>query len=72
MSTTRRELLRNSALTGAGIMIAGSFGSLFDIGTAAAKGAGPSGGYGPLVPDPAGLLDLPAGFRYNVLFRSQA
>ncbi|MEO7448906.1 MAG: alkaline phosphatase PhoX, partial [Humibacillus sp.] len=24
-------------------------------------------GYGPLVPDPAGLLDLPAGFHYTVL-----
>ena len=24
-------------------------------------------GYGPLVPDPAGLLDLPAGFSYRVL-----
>ncbi|NHA68171.1 alkaline phosphatase PhoX [Phycicoccus flavus] len=24
-------------------------------------------GYGPLVPDPAGLLDLPAGFSYSVL-----
>ncbi|WP_284126634.1 alkaline phosphatase PhoX [Parerythrobacter aestuarii] len=26
-------------------------------------------GYGPLVPDPAGLLDLPAGFSYRVISR---
>ncbi len=26
-------------------------------------------GYGPLVPDPHGLLDLPKGFRYTVLSR---
>ncbi|WP_336981167.1 alkaline phosphatase PhoX [Altererythrobacter fulvus] len=26
-------------------------------------------GYGPLVPDPAGMLDLPAGFSYRVLSR---
>jgi len=72
VSTTRRELLRNSALTGAGIMLAGSFGPLFDVGMASAKGAGQTAGYGPLVADPAGLLDLPDGFRYRVLYRSQA
>lgn len=30
----------------------------------------PSAGYGPLLPDPKGLLDLPAGFSYKVIARS--
>ncbi len=37
-----------------------------------ARGAKPSGGfagYGALVPDPAGLLDLPQGFSYRVISR---
>src|SRR5690606_39903109 len=34
----------------------------------AGLGSAPPGiGYGPLVPDPAGLLDLPPGFSYRVL-----
>ena len=37
--------------------------------TRAAPRAPAAGGYGPLVADPAGLLDLPAGFRYTVLSR---
>ncbi len=32
-----------------------------------ARASKPSGGYGPLIADPAGLLDLPAGFSYRVL-----
>ena len=28
-----------------------------------------SAGYGPLVPDPGGLLDLPEGFQYRVISR---
>ncbi|MGO4419414.1 alkaline phosphatase PhoX [Streptomyces sp. MCAF7] len=52
---------------------AGNISELF-AGTAAAAEPGPeaaagSGGYGPLVPDPDGLLDLPEGFRYRVLSR---
>ncbi len=50
---------------GVGITFAGSLSELF-TGSAAAHGRG---GYGPLVPDPAGLLDLPKGFRYKVLSR---
>lgn len=34
-----------------------------------AAGAAPAG-FGPLVPDPAGILDLPAGFRYVVVSRT--
>ncbi|MEM9295612.1 MAG: alkaline phosphatase PhoX [Planctomycetota bacterium] len=35
--------------------------------TAAWGESGPSAGYGPLVSDPKGVLDLPAGFTYRVL-----
>ena len=33
----------------------------------AASAQGSAAGYGPLVPDPQGLIDLPAGFSYRVL-----
>jgi uncharacterized protein len=65
---TRRALLRNSALTGAAM----AAGGLSAILPASAAGALPAGGYGPLVPDPNGLLDLPAGFSYSVIARSAA
>ncbi|MDX3095314.1 DUF839 domain-containing protein [Streptomyces sp. ME19-03-3] len=65
MSVTRRQMMAASGALGAGIAVAGSVGELF-AGTAFAAGAG---GYGPLVPDPDGLLDLPRGFRYRVLSR---
>lgn len=35
--------------------------------TRTALGAAGFAGYGPLVPDPQGLLDLPQGFSYRVL-----
>lgn len=63
MTLTRRDLLKNSALTGASIAAGSVFSGLALGGVAA---AGPMG-YGPLVSDPAGLLDLPEGFRYRVL-----
>ncbi|MEV0117600.1 alkaline phosphatase PhoX [Streptomyces sp. NPDC050844] len=65
MSTTRREVLARTGAVGAGIAFTGALSELF-AGSAAAQG---KGGYGPLVPDPAGLLDLPKGFRYKVLSR---
>ena len=34
-----------------------------------AGGGSPSLGFGPLQPDPNGILDLPAGFAYRVLDR---
>ncbi|MGA4842717.1 alkaline phosphatase PhoX [Streptomyces sp. G45] len=79
-SLTRRDFTRRSAATGAGIAIAGSAGALAtapgalaaedpDVaGEATADGHGHGApGYGPLVPDPEGLLALPAGFSYRVL-----
>ncbi|MFS0698292.1 alkaline phosphatase PhoX [Streptomyces nitrosporeus] len=60
---TRRQVLAGSGAAVAAISFSGAFGELF-AGTATARG---HAGYGPLVPDPDGLLDLPKGFRYRVL-----
>ncbi|AGJ58065.1 alkaline phosphatase PhoX [Streptomyces sp. NPDC053741] len=62
---TRRQVLAGSAATAASVAFTGAFTELFS-GTADARG---HSGYGPLVPDPDGLLDLPKGFRYRVLSR---
>lgn len=66
-SASRRQVIARTAALGGALAFAGNLTELF-AGTAA---AGPLGhrGYGPLVPDPGGLLDLPAGFRYRVLSR---
>jgi secreted PhoX family phosphatase len=76
MSLTRRELMRNTAFAGLGCALAaGSIDAVFGASPAFAD-AGPAGsgsgavGFGPLVPDPAHLLDLPAGFSYTVLSRA--
>ncbi|MFE5957893.1 alkaline phosphatase PhoX [Streptomyces rubiginosohelvolus] len=63
-TATRRQVLAGSGAAAA-IAFTGAFSELF-AGTAAARG---HNGYGPLVPDPDGLLDLPKGFRYRVLSR---
>ncbi|WP_338146272.1 alkaline phosphatase PhoX [Streptomyces boncukensis] len=68
MSTTRRQALARTGAAGAAIAFSGALTELF-AGTAAAQSTGGSAGYGPLVPDPDGLLDLPRGFRYRVLSR---
>ncbi|MFD6437098.1 alkaline phosphatase PhoX [Streptomyces venezuelae] len=84
MSLTRRDFARHSALTGAGVALAGSVGALATAPGALAatdvesvhdaeeaRGHGHHGpGYGPLIPDPEGLLALPAGFSYRVLTHS--
>lgn len=57
---TRRKFLRGSALTAGGAAIALSPGA-----TALARR--PRAGYGRLVEDPNGLLDLPRGFGYRVV-----
>lgn len=64
MTLSRRRFLRASVL-GAGALIAPSG---VDTALAAiARGARASAdGYGPLQRDPAGLLDLPAGFEYRM------
>jgi secreted PhoX family phosphatase len=82
MSLTRRDFTRHSALTGAGVALAGSVGVLATAPNAlastesetaseeSADGCGGGVGYGPLVPDPDGILALPAGFRYRVITHS--
>jgi secreted PhoX family phosphatase len=64
---SRREILARSAQGGLGLALSGSLGLLFN-GTASA--AGRSVGYGPLIPDPAGILSLPEGFSYTILAKS--
>ncbi|GAA2246171.1 PhoX family protein [Streptomyces amakusaensis] len=66
MSATRRQLLARTGALSAGIAFTGALSELFTT-TAAARGRR---GHGPLVPDPAGILDLPHGFRYSVLSRA--
>ncbi|MFD5131452.1 alkaline phosphatase PhoX [Streptomyces olindensis] len=79
MSLTRRDFARTSAITGAGVALAGSVGALatapnalasYDTDTDSAEDAADGGngvGYGPLVPDPDGILALPAGFTYKII-----
>ncbi|MEU0650459.1 alkaline phosphatase PhoX [Streptomyces umbrinus] len=82
MSLTRRDFARRSAITGAGVALVGSVGTLATAPGALAStdtetmgddadrhggGHGGAVGYGPLLPDPKGVLALPAGFRYRVI-----
>jgi secreted PhoX family phosphatase len=70
-SLPRRDLLRTGALGGLGIAISGSFPAIAGTGPAQAveraAGRSQAAGYGDLVPDPAGLLALPAGFSYRIV-----
>jgi uncharacterized protein len=60
---SRRDLLKSSAVAGAGLLIGGYVDGLrFALPALAAPE-----GYGSLQPDPAGLLDLPTGFRYDIV-----
>ncbi|MFF9375192.1 alkaline phosphatase PhoX [Streptomyces griseoluteus] len=76
MSLTRRDFARTTAVTGAGVVLAGSVGALAtapqalaaaDLDGARDEHGHPGIGYGPLVPDPDGILALPAGFSYRVV-----
>ncbi|MFF7386733.1 alkaline phosphatase PhoX [Streptomyces griseoluteus] len=76
MSLTRRDFARTTAVTGAGVVLAGSVGALAtapqalaaaDLDGARDAHGHPGIGYGPLVPDPDGILALPAGFTYRVV-----
>ena len=62
---TRRGFLGRTAATGLGIAFAGSIDAI--AGTAASAATRSATGYGPLVPDPAGILSLPQGFSYRIL-----
>jgi secreted PhoX family phosphatase len=56
---TRRTFLRRGAVTAGGALALNP--------AAALAQSGRSAGYGPLVEDPGGLIDLPRGFRYRVV-----
>ena len=64
---SRRHLLARGAQGSLGLALSGSLGLLFN-GTATAAGEG--AGYGPLVPDPAGILSLPEGFSYKLIAKT--
>jgi uncharacterized protein len=67
---SRRDLLARAGAAGVAVTFAGTVGSLVSADMAVgAAGVVPRVGYGPLVPDPAGLLDLPRGFQYRVVSR---
>jgi secreted PhoX family phosphatase len=72
VSLTRRSFLRRAAAASAGWVVPGA---LEALAARAAVAATPKAlaavGYGPLVPDPNGLLDLPEGFRYRALSMGQ-
>lgn len=68
-SVNRRQVLAGSGVASLGLVMSGAVGSVFG---ATASAATPRGfrGYGELVPDPAGIVDLPAGFTYSVFSRA--
>jgi uncharacterized protein len=62
---SRRSFLGRGAAAGLGIAFAGSIEAI--AGTAAHAATRSASGYGPLVPDPAGILSLPKGFSYRIV-----
>ncbi len=68
MTVRRRDFLLRTGASGLALGMAGSTAGLFSS-LPEAGAAGPRTGYGPLVADPDGVLDLPRGFRYAVLSR---
>ncbi len=68
MPLSRRDFLVRTGAAGLSLGLAGSVEALFTA-LPAAGARGPRTGYGPLVPDPAGILDLPRDFSYQILSR---
>ena len=66
---SRRAMLNRSAAA-LGIALAGNLEGLFGDAVTQAAAQGRRVGYGPLVPDPKGLLSLPEGFSYTVVAQS--
>jgi secreted PhoX family phosphatase len=65
---SRRQFVARAAAAGVAVSVAGSVEALFTSEPALGT-SGPKVGYGPLVPDPHGMLDLPSGFSYKILSR---
>ncbi|WP_329387051.1 PhoX family protein [Streptomyces sp. NBC_01351] len=79
MPLSRRDFTARTVIAGAGVALTGTVGALATApGALAAEDTTPRDehgrpcepGYGPLVPDPAGILALPAGFKYRVITHS--
>ncbi len=68
MTLSRRKLLARSSAAGFGIAVTGLVDALFTANSVAGN-RGPAHSYGPLISDPAEVLDLPVGFRYTVISR---
>ena len=67
---SRRQFLKSSAAVSAGFLGLRSLVSAAPPPTPqGGAGASPRAGFGPLVRDPEGVLDLPEGFRYRVISR---
>jgi len=67
MTPDRRCFLGATATAFAGLAASGGFST--DGLARAPRKTGSFAGYGPLLPDPAGFLDLPEGFSYRVISR---
>ncbi len=71
MPTSRRNLLAGGAIAGVGLAMAGAVPSLAQASPGRPHKPGtPRVPFPPLVDDPAGVLALPAGFRYAVVTRT--
>jgi secreted PhoX family phosphatase len=68
---SRRSLLNRSAAA-LGIAVTGQIEGLFGDAVTQAAAHGRPPGYGPLVPDPRGLLSLPEGFSHSIVAQSGA
>ena len=66
LSVTRRSFLGGTTTAGLGFAFAGA-GSLEAFARPGPGPSAPKSGYGPLLPDPNGLLALPKGFSYKVV-----
>lgn len=61
MMTTRREFIRSSAMVGIGFL------GLYKFSAAQGLPTSNGVGYGPLLPDPDGIFNLPKGFTYQII-----
>jgi len=69
MTASRRQLIAGTGAASLGFLLSGAVGSVFG-GVASATPRKRFTGYGELVPDPNGLIDLPRGFRYTTFSRA--
>lgn len=68
MALSRRQFFALAGASAAGVVLADPLKALY---AREAQGKSVKGvGYGPLIPDPNGLLDLPPGFQYRAFSRT--